>query len=119
MKALFFTLSLLLFFQLDAFAQTEFTLDPSQSMIMTGKGPGQDATINPFYGEDCYAIVANTGTRDFSVRIQRRGKVLAIIEVPKGETKRIELLGGQELYLDPNPRGTTNATVDYERMERE
>ena len=45
----------------EAKAQTEFVLEPSQSMIMTGKGPGQDATINPYFGEDCFAIIKNIG----------------------------------------------------------
>lgn len=57
-------------------AQTEFELDTQQSMIMTGKGPGQDGTINPFYGEDCYAIVKNIGELEFSIRIQQDGKII-------------------------------------------
>ena len=34
-------------FQTEINAQTVFELDGTQSMLMTGKGPGQDATFNP------------------------------------------------------------------------
>ncbi len=119
MKILFTTFTLLLFVQSAVFAQTEFTLDPTQSMLMTGKGPGQDATINPFEGEDCYAIIQNIGGQTFSVRIQKNSVIIDQIPVSKGEVKKIKLLSGQELYLDPNSRGTSNARVDYERMKPE
>lgn len=39
-------------------------------MLLYGKGPRQDATINPYDGEDCYALIENFGTVPFSVRIQ-------------------------------------------------
>ncbi|SFR51812.1 hypothetical protein SAMN04490243_2519 [Robiginitalea myxolifaciens] len=100
-----------------ASAQTEFDLDPSQSMIMTGKGPGQDATINPYFGQDCYAIVKNLGKRKFSFRIQQDGKIIQETTVLKGESKRVKLLKDHELYLDPNPEGKTRASVAYEPLE--
>ena len=65
MKTLILIFSLTLMTKYDTFAQTEFELKPSQSMLMTGKGPGQDGTINPFDGQDCYAIVENNGKREF------------------------------------------------------
>ena len=40
----------ILFSSTASFAQTEFVLVPSQSMLITGKGAGQDGTINPFEG---------------------------------------------------------------------
>ena len=98
-------------------AQTEFVLEPSQSMIMTGKGSGQDAIINPFYGEDCYAIVKNIGERQFSIRVQKDGAIIEEITILKDEVKEVALLRGYELYLDPNPKGTTKASVDYKEME--
>ena len=94
-------------------AQTEFTLDPYQSMIMTGKGPGQDGTINLFYGQDCMAIVDNIGARSFSIRVQQKGEIIKEYPIAKGETKKIKLLAGHELYLDPNPEGMAKARVDY------
>jgi hypothetical protein len=61
-----------LLFNTHAYAQEEnnFKLDPSTSMLMTGKGPGQDGSINPFAGQDCVAVVANLANTPFSVRIQ-------------------------------------------------
>ncbi len=76
MKTLILTISLIFLTQLEVKAQTEFVLEPSQSMIMTGKGPGQDGTINPFFGLDCYAIIKNIGKQKLSIRIQRKGKII-------------------------------------------
>ncbi|MGB5981522.1 MAG: hypothetical protein WBG46_05200 [Nonlabens sp.] len=117
MKPLLLFLTLCLSCQTDVLAQTEFILDASQSMIMTGKGMGQDATINPFYGEDCFAIVKNLGKQEFYVRIQKEKKIIKQITVPKGETKKFKLLKDQELYLDPNPQGISKASVDYEAIQ--
>ncbi|XLS29608.1 hypothetical protein ACJD0Z_02025 [Flavobacteriaceae bacterium M23B6Z8] len=116
MKTIFLILTLTLLTSQELLAQTEFELEPSQSMLMTGKGPGQDATINPYDGQDCLAIVQNMGARSFSVRIQEKGKLINEISVLKGETKKIKLLAGYELYLDPNPEGKTKASVSYEKI---
>lgn len=103
--------------QLESSAQTEFVLEPAQSMIMTGKGTGQDATINPYAGQDCYAIVENIGQIAFSVRVQQNGKIIKELPVLKDASIKVKLLKGYELYLDPNPKGTSRARVDYEKME--
>ncbi len=42
-------------------AQTSFDFEPGQCMLLTGKGPGQDGSINPFYGQECIAVVENIG----------------------------------------------------------
>ena len=118
MKTLILTISLMFLIQLEVKAQTEFVLEPSQSMIMTGKGPGQDGTINPFFGQDCYAIIKNIGKRKFSIRIQQKGKIIEEISILKGELKKVKLLKDYELYLDPNPEGITKASVDYEKIEK-
>lgn len=110
-------LAVILLAQTRGFAQTRFNLDRLQSMIMTGKGPGQDATVNPYYGKDCYAVVENAGKRTFSIRIQQQGHILKQIPVLVGEVKRIKLLKGQELYLDPNREGKAEAVVGYEEIE--
>ncbi len=114
--ALIVCLSLLAHYEITA--QTEFDLDPYQSMLMTGKGPGQDGTINPYDGEDCYAIIENIGKKEFSIRIQKKGKIIESIPIQKGETKKLVLLRGQELYLDPTTDGMAKARVDYEKMEK-
>lgn len=116
MKTVILTASLILLTHFGASAQTEFELEPSQSMIMTGKGPGQDGTINPYFGQDCYALVENIGERSFSIRIQQKGKLIEEIKIQKGELKKIKLLGDYELYLDPNPEGIAKASVDYEKI---
>ena len=97
--------------------KTEFVIEPSQSMIMTGKGPGQDATINPFYGQACIAIVKNKGQLEFSIRIQKDKEIIEEIPIQKDELKKIRLEKDYELYLDPNPNGVTKASVDYEEIE--
>ncbi len=103
-------------FQSEIYAQTIFELDGSQSMLMTGKGPGQDATINPFQGEDCYAIVENLGNELFSVRIQQQGVIVKIIAVKPMKKKKIKLLSSQELYLDFETKSSTKASVSYQAL---
>ena len=112
---LFFCLTLWTYYE--TFAQTEFELKPSQSMLMTGKGPGQDATINPYDGQNCYAVVENFGEMEFSIRIQQRGKIIKTIPILKGEVKKVILLKGQELYLDSNSKGKVKTRVDYEKID--
>lgn len=115
MKALIIVIAIVFFAQAEATAQTEFVIEPTQSMIMTGKGTGQDATINPYRGQDCYAIVKNIGKRQFSIRVQQEGKIIEEITILKGEVKEVNLLKGYELYLDPNPEGIARASVDYKK----
>jgi hypothetical protein len=115
MKKVILIFGLLLLTSIQATAQTEFVLEPSQSMIMTGKGPGQDATINPFYGETCIAIVKNIGELSFTVRIQQKGKIIRELSIEKGESKNVELLRDYELYLDPNPVGISKASINYKK----
>jgi hypothetical protein len=105
-----------LLFNTHAYAQKEdnFKLDPSTSMLMTGKGPGQDGSINPFAGQDCVAVVENLAKAPFSVRIQQKGIVLRTIAVEKKETKRISLGAQEELYID-TPNKTTRFTINYEQ----
>lgn len=117
MKTLILTVSLILLIQLEVEAQTEFVLEPSQSMIMTGKGPGQDGTINPYIGQDCYAIIKNIGKREFTIRLQQDGKIIKEISILEGELKKVKLLKDYELYLDPNPKGIAKASVDYKKTD--
>ena len=99
-----------------AYAQKEnkFKLDPSTSMLMTGKGPGQDGSINPYSGEDCVAVIANLANTPFSVRIQQKGIILRTIAVEKKETRRISLGAQEELYID-TPNKSTRFTINYEQ----
>ncbi|OZV68179.1 hypothetical protein [Winogradskyella aurantia] len=117
MKTLIITVSLMFLTQFEVTAQTEFVLEPSQSMIMTGKGPGQDGTINPYFGQNCYAIVKNIGKRQFSIRVQQDGEIIEEISIQKDELKKVKLLKGYELYLDPNPEGIAKASVEYDKID--
>ena len=85
-------------------AQSVFELEANQSMLMTGKGQGQDGAINPYYGENSVAIVDNLGKTSLWVRIQSEGKILENVEVPAREKKKIVLLKGQELYFDTDEK---------------
>lgn len=93
-------------------AQNTFELEPSQSMLMTGKGPGQDAVINPFSGQDCFAIIDNIGEKSFSVRLQSKGTILEIIPIKPKTSRKIQLLKGTELYLDTEYK--TKARVKFQ-----
>lgn len=115
MKKLLLIFCVTLFTQSEIIAQDEFDLKPSQSMLMTGKGPGQDGTINPFDGQDCYAIIENFGKMEFSIRIQQKGKIIETIPILKGEIKKVKLLKEYELYLDSNSKA--KARVSYEKIE--
>ncbi len=97
--------------------ENKFKLDPSTNMLMTGKGPGQDGSINPFAGQDCVAVVENLAKAPFSVRIQKNGLVLRTIEIGTKETKRIELKGSEELYIDTQKK-TTRFTINYKQTSK-
>ena len=122
-KLLSFSQSLIilgvLLFNTYIYAQKEnnFRLDPSTSMLMTGKGPGQDGSINPYAGQDCVAVVANLANTPFSVRIQQNGVVLRTIEIGAKETKRIKLKGSEELYVDTEQK-TTRFTINYKQPSK-
>ena len=114
MKNVLFIGLLSVCFQVKINAQTVFEIDGRQSMLMTGKGPGQDATINPFQGEDCYAIIENLGEELFSVRIQKNGTIIKTIRISPKRKKKIKLLSDQELYLDGESINWARARVSYE-----
>ena len=102
----------------DAAAQVEFELKPSQSMCITGKGPGQDAANNPFEGEDCLVLVKNIGTLRFAVRTQQKGQNnLKTQNVDPDTTKTILLPKGHELYLDTNNQGMAKASLSFRKRE--
>ena len=115
-KCLTILFAVLFLVQFKVSAQAVFELDRNQSMLMFGKGPGQDATINPYEGEDCFAVIKNLGTTEFSIRIQQKGKIIKILPVKKKEVKKVKLLVGYELYLDSESVEKANASVAYEKI---
>ncbi len=84
-----------------------FVIEPSQSMVMTGKGPGQDGAINPYMGQECTAVVENIGKKEFSVRLQEKGRIKKEIAVSPGEVKEIALGANDELYIDTDQKAKT------------
>lgn len=103
------------FLTFQAYSQSEsiFELDPTQSMCITGKGPGQDAAINPYSDENSIGIVKNIGKNELSIRIQKDGKIIEEVTVRPKEKKKVELLKGYELYLDTEMK--TKAKVTFKK----
>lgn len=91
---------LLLFGSYTASSQAIFDLEPSQSMSITGKGPGQDAAINPYDGGNSVAVIQNIGKNTFDARVQYNGEIIKIVAIPVGQTKEVNIPKGYELYFD-------------------
>jgi len=99
-------------------AQVEFELKPSQSMAITGKGPGQDAANNPYEGQDCLVLIENIGAVDFEVRTQQKGqKNLNTISITPGTSQTLSLPKGYELYLDTTDEGIAKARLLFKPKE--
>ena len=86
--------------------ETILEITPEQSMLITGKGQGQDAAINPYKDIDSYAVVSNIGKNNFEVRVQSKGKIIEMITIAPNEKRKIDLSLGYELYLDTDANGT-------------
>jgi hypothetical protein len=94
---------------------TVIDLPAARSMLITGKGPGQDAAINPFSESNSMAEVKNIGSFPFSVRIQDAEGNYEEFQVLPGEKKEVFLLKGYELYLDNYLK--TRAKVSFRKSE--
>ena len=102
--------------ELDIQSRNKFELQPSESYLIFGKGPGQDGAINPFNNyikastgrvissNDCFVTIKNTGTSNFTLRIQKSNinSVVELIPIQINEMRTIELYAGYELYTDAN-----------------
>lgn len=95
-------------------SQTYLELTPEQSMLITGKGPGQDAAINPYQGDKSVALVKNLEGARFNVRIQRDGKIIDQVEVRLNEIKEFTLEAEDELYLDTEVNA--KASVRFKKL---
>ncbi len=69
-------------------------------MLMSGKGPGQDGAINPYYGEKCVAIVKNLGASTIEVRIQNQNGIVSITQVKPKHKQRFSLEQDDQIYFD-------------------
>lgn len=92
--------------------KTEFSLDAGRSMCITGKGPGQDGAINPYYGSDSVAIVENKGNTNFSIRVKDPKGVTTSSEISAGITKEIILLKGAVLFIDTDDKALAKITFE-------
>lgn len=76
------------------------SLGPSESMSIAGKGPGQDAAINPYIDGNSIARIQNISKNPFSIRIQKEGEILKTISIKPKQTIEVKLHKGDELYFD-------------------
>jgi len=119
MKKCFLVLSMICFACITAHAQDTIEFDSNQSMCISGKGAGQDGAINPYLGEDCYAIVKNTGDDALSIRIQENGEITDMIEIQGKKTKKIFLKKNAVLYVDTDDVTNTVATFSFEAIKKD
>lgn len=117
MKKLLFLSLFAFLFSYTGFSQSLIELEPSQSMLLTGKGKGQDAVINPHSNGNSIAFVENIGDNPFSIRVQMDGEVLHTLEVDPETIEAVKLVKGYELYLDGDLRAT--AQIRFEALDEE
>ncbi len=89
-----------------------FEVGAGQSMLLTGKGPGQDAAINPFAGNPCVAIIENLSNADFKARVVHLEET-KIFPVKEGQTVKVPLEAKSQLLLDA--LDTSKARVKFEK----
>lgn len=90
-------------------------LGSSQSMCISGKGPGQDGAINPNWNGASIAIVKNLGDERFNLRIEKDGNIIRNIAVTGQSTKEIELAEGEVMYFDTTM--PTKVKVKFKEVE--
>ena len=105
-----FLFSIVFSFQTCTNRNAIFGLSPSQSMSITGKGPGQDAAFNPYGNEKSIAMVKNLGKSTFHVRIQKAGVIVTDTALNSNELREFTLDLGYELYLDSTVKGKAKVT---------
>ena len=105
--------SFLILFTPCLFGQTTFNLEANQSMLMYGKGKGQDGATNPFAGKDCYALIKNKGKKEMYIRVQQNGLIIKSIPLLPKETKKVDLPVGYELYFDGNESYSSKVELEF------
>ena len=109
---------LLLFIPLFSSGQT-FELTNGQSMCMIGKGEGQDATINPYADKEfSYALIENTGTVEFNIRVESDKKKREFIIKPNDKVV-VKLYRAEILYFDSLTLDKAEAKIMYTIDENE
>jgi hypothetical protein len=110
MKKLLTGVGLILLLSSCAGSSSIFELNSNQSMSITGKGPGQDAAINPYGEGESIAVVQNKGTVSFNVRIQKSGVIIEEVAIEPKSSREFMLKPGTELYLDSITPGKAKVT---------
>lgn len=119
MRFLFNLVFILFLISLESFGQS-FEITDGQSMCIIGKGPGQDATINPYAKEDfSYALVENIGTVEFQIRITSNVKDIKQFPIQPNGVVVIKLFKDEILYFDAITTQKAKATIRYTLDERE
>ena len=119
MRFSFYLVLVFFFISLMSFGQS-FELTNGQSMCMIGKGPGQDATINPYAEEDySYALVENIGAVAFQIRIESVEKELRQFLIKPSALIVIKLYSDIVLYFDALTTEKVKATIRYTLDESE
>lgn len=76
-----------------------FDLGQNQSMLITGKGFGQDAALNTWLGQDSVVQVQNLAEADFTARIES-GNQTRLMTVPAESHISIDLKANSALFFD-------------------
>ncbi len=110
---------LFLFIPLISLGQS-FELTNGQSMCMTGKGKGQDATINPYANQDySYALIENIGAVEFQIRIESSEEDLRQFLIKANDVVVVKLNRGNVLYFDALTLEKAVARIKYTIDENE
>lgn len=97
-----------------------FELTNGQSMCMTGKGQGQDATINPYANQDySYALIENIGAVEFQIRIESSEEDLRQFLIKANDVVVVKLNRGNVLYFDALTLEKAVARIKYTIDEKE
>lgn len=96
-------------------AQDTVVLDDYRHMCIAGKGPGQDAAINPYLGEDSVAIIENMGENPFDIRIQVKGQIVKTVQSSPDQFIEINLKKDQVMYFDSEARAV--ARVSFKKAQ--
>lgn len=119
MRFSFYLVLVFFFISLMSFGQS-FELTNGQSMCMIGKGPGQDATINPYAEEDySYALVENIGAVAFQISIESLEKELRQFLIKPNALVVIKLYSDNVLYFDALTTEKVKASIKYTLDESE
>lgn len=97
-----------------------FELTNGQSMCMTGKGQGQDATINPYANQDySYALIENIGAVEFQIRIESSEEDLRQFLIKANDVVVVKLNRDNVLYFDALTLEKAVARIKYTIDEKE